>query len=152
MWLELASRIEPFLQILMAAAIGSFIGLEREYRRKEAGLRTYTMVCLGSTLFTLIGFESVRTFSGAASFDPSRIVGQIVLGIGFLGAGVIIFRQDHIEGLTTAAGLWVTAAIGSAIGLHLYMLSLFTTFLSVTVLAGLRLIEEIFFKSKRLKD
>lgn len=149
---ELILRLEPLLQILMAAAIGSFVGFEREYRRKEAGLRTYTMVCLGSTLFTLIGFESARAFSGSVNFDPSRIVGQIVLGIGFLGAGVIIYRRDHIEGLTTAAGLWVTAAIGSAIGLSLYSLAIFTAFLAVTVLAGLRLFEERLFRSKRLEE
>lgn len=145
-------QIEPFLQILLAAVIGSVIGLEREFRRKEAGLRTYTMVCLGSTLFTLIGFESVRAYSSIVNFDPSRIIGQIVLGIGFLGAGVIIFRKDHIEGLTTAAGLWVTAAIGSAIGLGLYSLALFTAFLSIAVLAGLRLVEERLFKSKAVED
>ncbi|OHA67704.1 MAG: hypothetical protein A3D59_04705 [Candidatus Wildermuthbacteria bacterium RIFCSPHIGHO2_02_FULL_47_17] len=149
---DFIASIEPFFQILLAAILGSFIGLEREFRHKEAGLRTYTMVCLGSTVFTLIGFESVRAFSPTISYDPSRIIGQIVLGVGFLGAGVIIFRKDHIEGLTTAAGLWVTAAIGSAIGLQLYSLALFTAFLVVTVLAGLRLIEERLFKSKRLED
>lgn len=144
----LAPQIEIFFQLLLAATLGAFIGMEREYRRKEAGLRTYSLVCLGAALFTILGSEAIRQMEGVQTSDPSRIVGQIVLGIGFLGAGLIILRHEHLEGLTTAAGLWVTAAIGTAVGIHLYFVSIFASLLSVLVLAGLRKIEERLFKTK----
>jgi len=144
------SQIQIFFQLLLAAFLGAFLGLEREYKRKEAGLRTYTLVCLASALFTIISFKSTELFLNqpGTSFDPSRIVGQIVLGVGFLGAGLIIFRQMHLEGLTTAAGLWLTAGIGVAVGTKLYLVAVFATFLGVAILAGLKLAEEKFFKAK----
>lgn len=134
-------------QLILAVILGGFIGIEREYKRKEAGLRTYSLVCLGAAFFTMVSFESFKIFANQSGidFDPTRIIGQIVLGIGFLGAGLIIFRGSHIEGLTTAAGLWVTAAIGAAIGAKLYFPAIFVTFLTVGILAGLRLIEEKLF-------
>lgn len=132
------------IQLLLAAVLGGLMGLEREYKRKEAGLRTYSLVCLGAAFFTIISFEIFRSFNSQSGidFDPARIVGQIVLGIGFLGAGLIIFRGSHIEGLTTAAGLWVAAAVGAAIGAKLYFPAVFVSFLAIGILAGLRLIEE----------
>lgn len=132
------------IQLLLAAVLGGLMGLEREYKKKEAGLRTYSLVCLGAAFFTIISFEIFRSLNSQSGidFDPARIVGQIVLGIGFLGAGLIIFRGSHIEGLTTAAGLWVTAAVGTAIGAKLYFPAVFVSFLTVGILAGLRLAEE----------
>ncbi len=130
------------------------MGIEREYKGKEAGFRTYTLVSLGAALFTIISVESVVPLLGNVGIvvDPSRIVGQIVLGIGFLGAGLIIFRQSHIEGLTTAAGLWVTAAIGTAVGFHLYFPAIFVSFFTILILAGLRIIEEKLFGKKFKKE
>lgn len=130
--------------------MGGFVGIEREYKGKEAGFRTYTLVSLGAALFTITSVESFIPFLGATGIDvdPSRIVGQIVLGIGFLGAGLIIFRQSHIEGLTTAAGLWVTAGIGTAIGFHLYFPAIFVSFFTILILAGLGIIEEKLFGKK----
>jgi putative Mg2+ transporter-C (MgtC) family protein len=120
------------------------VGIEREYQGKEAGFRTYTLVSLGAALFTVISVESVVPFLGITGIivDPSRIVGQIVLGIGFLGAGLIVYRQSHVEGLTTAAGLWVAAAIGTAVGFHLYFTAVFVSFFTILILAGLGIIEE----------
>jgi len=134
-------------QLLLAAFLGGLIGLEREYMRKEAGLRTYSLVSLGAALFTIISYEVFELFVGRAEidFDPTRIIGQIVLGIGFLGAGLIIFRGLHIEGLTTAAGLWVAAAIGTTVGVGLFFLAVFSTFLAILILAGLRMVEEKIF-------
>jgi len=136
------------IQLILAVILGSLIGIEREYKRKEAGMRTYSLVCLGSAFFTIISFETFKMFisQSGINFDPTRIVGQIVLGIGFLGAGLIIFRDHHIEGLTTAAGLWVTAAVGAAIGAEFYFPAIFVTFLAIAILAGMRLIEEKVFK------
>lgn len=135
------------MQLLLATLLGAFIGLEREYKRKEAGLRTYSLVALAAAFFIIISYESARPFLGQAgvSFDPTRVIGQIVLGIGFLGAGLIIFRGPHIEGLTTAAGLWVTAAVGVAVGVKSYFLAVFVSLIAVGILAGLRLVEEKFF-------
>ncbi len=89
---------------------------------------------------------------GATAFDPSRIIGQIVLGIGFIGAGLIVYREFHVEGLTTSAGLWVAAAIGAAIGVKLYTLAAFTTILALAVLIGLRPIEDKFIKKIIAKE
>lgn len=144
-------QMEVIFQLLLAALLGGLLGLEREYMRKEAGLRTYSLVCLGAALFTIISYDTFGLFLGRVgiNFDPTRIIGQIVLGIGFLGAGLIIFRGSHIEGLTTAAGLWVTAAIGVAIGAGFYFPAIFATLLAIGILAGLRLVEEkIFGKEK----
>lgn len=138
------SNLEIIFQLLLAVLLGGLVGLEREYKRKEAGLRTYTLVSLGSAFFTIISFETFNYFldKSTVSFNPSGIIGQIVLGIGFLGAGLIVYRQSHVEGLTTAAGLWVAAAIGSAVGARLYLSAIFVAFLTILILAGLRIIEE----------
>lgn len=138
---------EIFIQLVLATFLGGLIGIEREYKRKQAGLRTFSLICLGATLFTLLSLEVFYLFKNQSiiDFDPTRIIGQIVVGVGFLGAGLIIFRGSRIEGLTTATGIWVTAAIGVAVGIKLYFVAIFTTFLVVGILAGLRFIEDKFF-------
>ena len=143
-------QVQILFKLLLAAILGGLVGLEREYKRKEAGLRTYSLVSLGAALFTIISFEVSNLYlaKNGVTFDPSRIVGQIVLGIGFLGAGLIIFRGFHIEGLTTAAGLWVVAAIGVAVATRLYLLAFFVSFLTILILAGLRFLEEKFFSKE----
>lgn len=113
----------------LALALSSAIGLERELRQKSAGLRTYTLVGLGSALFMLIskhGFADVVDGSTVV-LDPSRVAAQIVSGIGFIGAGIIFVRRDAVRGLTTAAGIWLTAAIGAAAGAGLAVLAVATT-------------------------
>lgn len=142
------SQIQIFIQLILASLLGGLLGLEREYKRKEAGLRTYALVSLGAALFTIIGFETFFKFveKTGVSFDPSRIIAALVMGIGFIGAGLIIYRQVHIEGLTTAAGLWLAAAIGGAVGCQLYLTAIFTAFLGIIILAGLRLTEEKIFE------
>lgn len=140
---------EIFFQLILAVVLGALIGVERETRRKGAGMRTFAFVCLGSALFTILAVESFYMFAPKdVNFDPSRIVGQLVVGIGFIGAGVIVFKEKHVEGLTTAAGLWSTAAIGVAIGFKLYSIAVFSALLSMIAFAGLRLIEEKLLKSK----
>ena len=128
--------IDFFLRILAAALLGGLIGLEREYRAKEAGFRTHFLVAMGAALFMILsahGFSDVLT-SENHRLDVSRIAAQVVTGIGFIGAGTIIFQRHAVRGLTTAAGLWVTAAIGMAAGAGMYGLAVFTT---VLVLIGL---------------
>lgn len=137
-WLS-PQEVRIFLQLLLAVFLGGLIGIEREYVGKAAGVRTYALVCLGATLFTILSREAFQNFIGkpGVSIDPTRIAGQVVLGIGFIGAGLIIFRGFRIEGLTTAAGLWVSAAIGMAIGAEFYSIAIFTAALVFIILEGL---------------
>src|SRR3989338_652569 len=115
-------------QMLLSALLGGIVGWQRERAGKAAGLRTYAMVSLGSTLFTLL---SIHGFAGA--MDPSRIAAQILTGIGFIGAGTIIHKQDGVEGLTTAAGLWAAAAIGMAVGVGWYWQAVIATIIMFAV-------------------
>lgn len=128
-----ANYIEITFRLSLALLLGGAIGIEREYRAKEAGFRTHFLVALGSALFCVVsqfGF-------GIDLKDSSRVAAQVVSGIGFLGAGTIIFQKNVVRGLTTAAGLWVTAAIGLACGTGMYMAAAITT---AMVLLGLEVL------------
>lgn len=132
--------INLILRIMIAALLGGIIGLEREYRAKEAGFRTHFLVGLGSALFMVVsqyGFEHILTTQPNVSLDPSRIASQVVSGIGFIGAGTIIFQKQVIRGLTTAAGLWATAAIGLACGASLYVIAVASTIMVLACLETL---------------
>ncbi len=116
-------------ELALAFSLSSLIGLEREIRQKAAGLRTHTLVGTGAALFLLVskyGFSDVLS-SGRVVLDPSRVAAQIVTGIGFIGGGLIFVRRDTVRGLTTAAIVWVTAAIGMACGAGLFLLALVVT-------------------------
>jgi putative Mg2+ transporter-C (MgtC) family protein len=118
-----------FARIAIATALGAFIGFERERLRKPAGIRTHGLVALGAALFTIVsvyGFESKG--------DPARVAAQIVTGVGFLGAGTILHLRGSVHGLTTAASLWVTAAIGVAVGVGMTLMSLETAALAWVLL------------------
>jgi putative Mg2+ transporter-C (MgtC) family protein len=123
---------ELILRVFVAALLGGGIGLQRGLARKPAGVRTHALICLGAALFTALaeGFETVQ------GFDPSRIAAGVVTGIGFIGAGVILRSETgRIEGVTTAASIWATAAVGVAIGTGLYIIGTFTAILAGTILA-----------------
>jgi len=121
--------------LILAAALGALIGFEREWAQRAAGLRTFSLISLGAALFVMISRLSFMQYLGVSSLDPSRTLGQIIVGVGFLGAGIIIFRQreGRVEGLTTAAMMWTTSAVGAAVGLELYWLAIFTTILIVLI-------------------
>src|SRR3989344_648982 len=126
---------QPYWQVLLALLLGSILGAQREYTGKAAGLRTYSLVAVGAVLFTIISRGGFNEFLVDASrYDPSRIASNVVVGIGFLGAGVIILRGVRIEGLTAAAGLWVSAGIGMAVGVEMYGVAIFTTALVFGIL------------------
>src|ERR687883_1534156 len=133
---------EALLRLALAAGMGAAIGIERERRGREAGLRTHLLVSLGSALFTIVSAYGFHEFlaSGASVVraDPSRIAAQIVTGIGFLGAGAIIRQGLSIRGLTTAATLWVVAAIGLAVGAGYYSAAAITTAVALVALWPLR--------------
>lgn len=140
----MVSTLGFIIRLAVAAALGGIIGLEREYRAKEAGFRTHFLVAMGSALFMVLsmyGFGSVLTGLGPqASYDPSRIASQVVTGIGFIGAGTIIFQKHVVKGLTTAAGLWVTSAIGMTCGAGMYALAVATTIMVLICLEALNYI------------
>ncbi len=137
-------EIEIITQLFLAVILGSLIGLERELKRKEAGLQTYSLVALGACLFTIISL----LLDKSGIIDSSSIILAIAVGMGFIGAGAIFRGENKIKGLTTAAGLWVTAAIGLAVGAQFYLLAICATFLALIIFAGLGLLEEKFFKKK----
>jgi putative Mg2+ transporter-C (MgtC) family protein len=126
-----------FIQLVVALLLGAVIGLERTFAGKTAGMRTFALVSLGSALFVIIAQEFALEFRSAhsLSIDPLRVASAVVSGIGFIGAGLIIFSQGdrEVHGLTTAAGLWVSAAIGSAVGFGFYGIALFTALLTLFV-------------------
>lgn len=138
------------LRLFVAGAMGILIGLEREYRAKEAGYRTHFLVALGSALMMIVsqyGFMDVLK-TDLIRVDPSRIAAQVVSGIGFIGAGTIILQKQIVRGLTTAAGIWATSGIGLAVGAGMYAIGIAATLL---VLLGLETLS-YFFKSIGLRN
>jgi putative Mg2+ transporter-C (MgtC) family protein len=132
--------VELTERLLLAVALGAAIGLEREIRRKPAGLRTNTLIALGSALFTVVSVSLSARSDGSAD----RIAAQVVTGIGFLGAGAIIRSGGDVHGMTTAATIWVNAAIGMAVGAGEYLMATLTTIVTLIVLAVLQPIEARF--------
>jgi putative Mg2+ transporter-C (MgtC) family protein len=131
------------LRLVVAGILGVLIGLEREYRAKEAGYRTHFLVAVGSALLMIVsqhGFDDMLGKEGVG-LDPSRIAAQIVTGIGFIGAGTIILNRQIVRGLTTAAGIWATAGIGMCAGAGMYALAISAT---VLTLIGLELLSRLF--------
>jgi putative Mg2+ transporter-C (MgtC) family protein len=135
---------DALLRLAVAAGLGGAVGLERELREREAGFRTHMLVSVGSALFTIAGAYGFRDFlvSGGniVRADPTRIAAQIVTGIGFLGAGAIIRQGLSVRGLTTAATLWVVAAIGLTVGAGYYWAAVFTTVIALVSLGPLRIV------------
>jgi putative Mg2+ transporter-C (MgtC) family protein len=142
------TETELALRLLMAVACGGLIGIERERGDRPAGFRTYTMVSLGAALFTVL---SLIAFPGS---DPARIAAQVVVGIGFLGVGVIVvYGGTHVVGITTAATMWATAAVGMAAGAGFFLTSLYSTVIILAVLIVLPWVENKViarFRSRRL--
>lgn len=138
------------LRLFIAGVMGVLIGLEREYRAKEAGYRTHFLVALGSALIMTVsqyGFMDVLE-ADLVRLDPSRVAAQVVTGIGFIGAGTIILQKQIVRGLTTAAGIWATSGIGLAIGAGMYGVGVVAT---VLVLIGLETLS-FFFKSMGMRN
>lgn len=142
MWDLTSHDVEIFYRLLVATGLGALIGLEREYNGKEAGFKTYTLVCLGSALMMIISADIFLIYKGLAIVDPSRIAAQVVTGIGFLGAGAIIREQQGVRGLTTAAGIWAVCGIGLACGMGLFKPAIMTTLLVLIVLVVFQRLEQ----------
>jgi putative Mg2+ transporter-C (MgtC) family protein len=130
LWPGVMAELDMLGRLLLAAGLGAILGAEREMRQRAAGFRTNTLIALGSAAFTLVSIQLAAADGG----DPTRIPSQIVTGIGFLGGGAILRGQGDIRGLTTAATVWVNAAIGMAAGAGLYALAITSTLVTLFVL------------------
>ena len=136
-------NLQVVFQLILSITLGALIGIERKQQERAAGLRTFALVSLACTLFTMLSLGLMNLpYSAPVRFDPIRIIQSIALGFGFLGGGVIIYRRFHLEGLTTAVALWITSAIGIAVGLKLYFLATLVALLVLLVLSGFRQIEK----------
>jgi putative Mg2+ transporter-C (MgtC) family protein len=137
---------ELLLRLVIAAVLGSLVGVERERLTWAAGLRTHMLVCVGACLFMIVSafgfFDILKTPN--VILDPSRIAAQVVSGIGFLGAGSILLRGEMVRGLTTAASVWAVAAIGLAVGGGLYIEAVAATIMILIILAGIKPLEDRF--------
>jgi putative Mg2+ transporter-C (MgtC) family protein len=136
----------PTFWLRLGAAVfcGGIIGLERQLRGKPAGIRTSILICLGTELFVTLG-----AYQMSDRVDPTRVLAQVVTGIGFLGGGVILSREGLVVGVTSAAVIWMLAAIGSLIGLGRLQAALFLALVTVAILLGVELLESIFLRLRR---
>ena len=126
------------LRIFLAASLGAIIGIEREMKHRAAGFRTHIIVSVGACLIMLIGVDAIGEISSDKARDVARIAGQVVSGIGFLGAGTILQKKDGVSGLTTAATLWLSSAIGLAVGIGYYAGAIFATIICLITLVALK--------------
>jgi putative Mg2+ transporter-C (MgtC) family protein len=142
------------LRLLIATILGAAVGLERERLEWAAGLRTHALVCVGAALFMIVSAFGFADALGSSDviLDPSRVAAQVVSGIGFIGAGTIIFRREIVRGLTTAASIWAVAAIGLAVGGGMYLAAIVATVLALVILAVVKPIEWRVFKHRRARQ
>jgi putative Mg2+ transporter-C (MgtC) family protein len=138
--------MDHFLRLIIAAILGGAVGIERQVRGQYAGFRTQLLVCLGSCLFTIVSIQFFELYG--KNTDPGRIAAQIITGIGFLGAGIILRYGGQVRGLTTAASLWVVSAIGMTVGFGEYILAGLATLVVLTSLIILKYIEDFIFQSQ----
>ena len=134
--MEISQTLELIIRLAAASLIGAAIGFERKYRAKGAGIGTHVLVAIGSALFMVVS----QYFAGAARFDAARVAAGVVSGIGFLGGGIILKQQNRVSGLTTAAGLWVTSAMGLAVGSGMYVVGVSA---AVIVLAWIDIVNRL---------
>jgi len=139
------SDLQIIVRLSLAVVLSGLIGLERQFHRRTAGLRTHILVSLGSCLIMLTSLYIFDIYKDKAPLDPARIAAGVVTGIGFLGAGTIIREKEGIRGLTTAASLWVVAGIGLSVGCGFYTAAITTSVLSLGVLLLLRKLEDVVF-------
>lgn len=129
--------LESMLQVFVAGLLGGLIGLEREWRGRDAGLRTNMLISMGACLFTVISISGFP-LQGSSAQDTARVAAQVVTGVGFLGAGAFIHTRSHTKGMTTAATIWMVAAIGMTVGVQAWGLAIFSSVITVLLLRFLQ--------------
>lgn len=138
-------------KLLLSLVLGSIVGLERRHKGQIAGMRTFALISMGATLAMLVSIYIPQEYMGLKNGDPGRIAAQVISGIGFLGAGAIIQMKGAVRGLTTAAGIWMTACIGLAVGAGMYLVSTMACLLIIFVLMALDWAEKSFFRGNEAK-
>lgn len=141
-----------FIRLLIALVLGMIIGVERVWAHKTAGMRTYALVSMGSALFVVVSNEMVKYYTGMAGLNPLMIISQIVVGVGFLGTGLIFAKESRLMGLTTATSLWVSAGIGMAVGFGLFDIAIIATVLTLFIFIVLWFIEDKLRKTKYFQE
>lgn len=141
-----------FIRLLIALVLGMIIGVERVWAHKTAGMRTYALVSMGSALFVVVSNEMVNYYTGMAGLNPLMIISQIVVGVGFLGTGLIFAKESRLMGLTTATSLWVSAGIGMAVGFGLFDIAIIATVLTLFIFIVLWFIEDKLRKTKYFQE
>lgn len=134
--------VGAIVKLVLSMALGAVIGMERRRKGQIAGLRTFALISMGATLAMLISIYIPQEYLGLKNGDPGRIAAQVVSGVGFLGAGAIIQMKASVRGLTTAAGIWMTACIGLAVGAGMYLISIIATLLIIFILVNIERIEQ----------
>jgi putative Mg2+ transporter-C (MgtC) family protein len=137
--------MSDLVAMLVSTLLGTLVGWERQLGRKPAGMRTHALVCIGSTMFVLVTHHAVRDMAGTnvhLQLDPTRMIHGVITGVGFLGAGSILRTEGYVHGLTTAASVWMVAAIGVSVGVHAYPLAAIGTVVALIVLEGFRWVEK----------
>ena len=134
--------VGAIVKLVLSLLLGATIGMERRRKGQIAGLRTFALISMGATLAMLISIYIPQEYMGLKNGDPGRIAAQVVSGVGFLGAGAIIQMKGSVRGLTTAAGIWMTACIGLAVGAGMYLISIITTLLIIFILVNIERIEQ----------
>jgi len=134
--------IGAITKLVLSLVLGAIIGIERRRKGQIAGLRTFALISMGATLAMLISIYIPQEYLGLKNGDPGRIAAQVVSGVGFLGAGAIIQMKGSVRGLTTAAGIWMTACIGLAVGAGMYLISIIATLLIIFILVNIERIEQ----------
>lgn len=134
--------VGAIVKLVLSLVLGAIIGIERRRKGQKAGLRTFALISMGATLAMLISIYIPQVYLGLKNGDPGRIAAQVVSGVGFLGAGAIIQMKGSVRGLTTAAGIWMTACIGLAVGAGMYLISIITTLLIIFILVNIERLEQ----------
>ena len=137
-----ANNGDIIIKLVVSVGLGMLIGAERLLVHKEAGMKTHALVSMGSAIFVIISEMMAAKYAGIGSFDPTRVASQIIVGIGFLGAGSIVFKESRLLGLTTAGGLWVTAGIGMASGFGFFDLAIMSTILVLFIFIVMNILEK----------
>ena len=149
---ETLNMVNAVFKLLLSMVLGASVGLERRHKGQIAGMRTFALICMGATLAMLVSiYIPEKLFGATANGDPGRIAAQVISGIGFLGAGAIIQMKGSVRGLTTAAGMWMIASIGLAVGAGMYLIAVTASVLIILVLTLLEICETHLFKGKEQK-
>lgn len=146
------TTLDIITKLLIALLLGGVIGAERVWAHKTAGIRTYALVSMGSALFVLVSGEMVSAYANFNGMNPLMIISQIVVGVGFIGTGLIFQKDSKLMGLTTATGLWVSAGIGMASGFGLFKIAIIATILTLFIFTILWFLENLLRKSKYIQE